>query len=436
MNTPLLTMKNRTKLSILCTVLVASFLSMEHVHAAYPAITLRYQHFIFTIDPDLYPQWQSEQDAWFYFDRPIEPLASWLVDGDEIPALPVGIARHSVVGWDHNRIAETLHTTIGDQLNRDAHAVTISRTETGSIVFDGVGLTGRRVMIPELASLVLKALEQGVTDIVIPVEELPAQVTVQDAELLEMGIKEVITVGESDYSGSPFARRHNITTGLSKFNGHIIPQGETFSFNQVLGPVNRATGYLQELVILGERTIPDFGGGLCQVSSTAYRGIWEYGFPIAMRKNHSYAVRYYSPNGTDATIYPPNIDMKFVNDSLGALLIQTYEEDDHAYFVYYGTHDDRTTDLVGPFTWDHRSPPPPRTEYTADILAGTTRKVGTATPGLQAAWFRIVHDTDGTVHIDPTYSFYEARPLFTQIGVAQETASDQPPSWLNVDAEG
>jgi vancomycin resistance protein YoaR len=181
--------------------------------------------------------------------------------------------------------------------------------------------------------------------------------------------------------------------------------------------VNASTGYWQELVILGERTLPDYGGGLCQVSTTAYRGAWEYGFPITQRRNHSFAVRYYSPAGTDATIYPPSADMKFLNDSGHAILLQTYVDGDNAYYIYYGTDDGRQSEIIGPYTWGSMAPPPDRTEYTTDIPPGTTRKVGERVPGVHAAWFRAVRYPDQEEQIESFYSIYEARPYFLQIGV-------------------
>lgn len=275
-----------------------------------------------------------------------------------------------------------------------------------------------------LVDLTIAALDGNVRDIQIPVRETEPAITVNDEELREMGIKELVTIGESDFTGSTQNRIHNVTTGLNKFNGHLIAQGETFSFVKVLGPVDASTGYRKELTIVGDKTIPEYGGGLCQVSSTAYRGVWEYGFPITQRKNHSYAVGYYAPQGTDATVYPPNIDIKFLNDSPGALLIQTVIDvpEKNAYFLYYGTKDDRFAEVMGPFTWGHKAAPPPRTEETTEIPAGTRRKVGEAVPGLRAAWFRTVHKA-GESTTQGTYSIYEARPLYWQIGVEHLSAS-------------
>ncbi len=167
--------------------------------------------------------------------------------------------------------------------------------------------------------------------------------------------------------------------------------------------------------------------------------MWEYGFPIQQRKNHSYAVSYYSPQGTDATIYPPNVDMKFLNDTPGALLIQAFTDaKDRAFFVYYGTRDDRKTDVLGPYITDRVSAPlTERVLYTTDIPAGTKRKAGERHDGMKAMWYRsIARDGTGSV-LQSFFSAYEARPLTVQIGATAEdiarltpSALSEEPSWL------
>ncbi|PIR48186.1 hypothetical protein COU80_05600 [Candidatus Peregrinibacteria bacterium CG10_big_fil_rev_8_21_14_0_10_55_24] len=390
--------------------------------AAYPALTLQYRHFLFTVDPDQYPEWHASTEVWTYQNVPIAPLPSFRVDGDTVPPLPDGVTKQVIPGWNRDAIRTVLAQQVGEVLQRDAGSVTIRRDAEGTILFDGVGMLGRTLNLDVAVDLVIAALEQGISTVILPVEEQQPLVRVEDDELTSLGIREVVAIGESDFSGSPSARQHNIGVGLSRFNGHLIPQGEEFSFNEVLGPVNSSTGYRQELVILGERTLPDFGGGLCQVSTTAYRGVWEYGFPIEDRRNHSYVVRYYSPQGTDATIYPPHTDMRFLNDGPSALLIQTHhDEQGHAYFLYYGTRDSRTAQIIGPYTWGHTDPPPDRTEYTTEIPPGTTRKVGERVPGMRAAWYRIVQSPLAAEEkVEPVYSAYEARPRFTQIGAVSD----------------
>lgn len=410
---------------VICFLLFGIFSVPMIASAVSPSLTFRYNHHLIFLEPYEYADWYSNREEWTFQGEHIKPLAEFRVDGDEIPPLPPRVVRHTVPGWDKDVIRGTLQEKIASEIDREPGLVVIARTSTG-VLFEGVGMLGRRVDLDTAVDLTIAALEGGVSDIILPVEEIQPAMTV-DSKLKKMGIKEVVTVGESDYSGSPLARKHNIGVGLGRFNGHLIEQGEEFSFNEVLGPVNRETGYKQELVILGEKTLPDYGGGLCQVSTTAYRGVWEYGFPISKRRNHSFAVRYYSPQGTDATIYPPYTDMRFVNDSPGAILIQTHQEDDKAYYIYYGTKDDRVSEIVGPYTWDYQDPPEDKTEYTTEISPGTTRKVGGRVEGMRAVWYRIVERNAEEV-IEPVFSIYEARPEYMQIGVVDEPG--ERPTWL------
>ena len=377
----------------------------------------RYQHHLFTIQSGRYPEWRQSKEVWTFAGRPVKLPTEYRVDGDRVPKLPAGFERHEEVQWNRDAIRAVLAQSIASVFDRAAGDVTIRKSSTGSVVFDGVGLTGRSVDLDRAVTLTIEALTRGVTDITLPVREVQPQMTV-DSALQEEGIREVVTIGESDFSGSAWARRHNIGVGLARFNGVLIPKDSIFSFDEILGKVNAATGYLKELVIKGDRTEPDYGGGLCQLGTTAYRGVWEYGFLILQRKNHSYAVHYYSPQGTDATIYPPNVDVRFLNDSPGSLIIQTYADaDDHAYFIYYGTRDDRQAEVIGPYTWGSVAPPPDKVEYTTEIPAGTTRKLGERVPGIKALWYRIIARASGVVQEDSVYSTYEARPRFDQIGV-------------------
>lgn len=396
-------------------------------------LTLRHAHFVFTIAPAAHPEWWTTEEIFRFQGKPVAPLAAWRAEGDSRIALPPGITRVERPAWNRAAIAHTLEKEIAPKLARDSRDVTIRRSATGGIVFDGVGMTGRALAGGEAADLVIAALQNNATDVVLPVREIQPTVTVLDPELSSLGIREIVTVGESNFAGSPIPRRHNIAIGLSKFNGHLIPQGKTFSFNNVLGRVDASTGYWKELVIMGAFTLPEYGGGLCQVSTTAYRGVWEHGFPMVARKNHSFAVSYYAPQGTDATIYPPNIDMQFMNDGPSALLIQTHQEKDRAYFIYYGTRDTRSSMVLGPYLWDFRAPPPDRVEFTTEIPPGEQRKASDRHGGMKAVWSRVLNPASPEEKTETVYSSYEARGFVTQIGIVKEGA--EAPTWIGPAAE-
>jgi len=204
------------------------------------------------------------------------------------------------------------------------------------------------------------------------------------ADLNNLGINERLARGQSDFTGSTAARINNIRVGASKYNGIIVRLGEEFSFNQYLGPVDAAHGFVPELVIKPEGATPEFGGGLCQVSTTAFRAAFFGGLPITQRRNHSYAVHYYEwiaddqplAVGLDATIYAPYQDMKFVNDTPGAILIWTRVEGKRLYFDFYGTEDGRQVAVDGPHPFDRRLSGAVKSTVTRKVLKdGETREV-------------------------------------------------------------
>ncbi len=193
-------------------------------------------------------------------------------------------------------------------------------------------------------------------------------------ELNTLGINELVGRGESNFKGSPNNRRHNIKVGIEKFKGVILKPGEEFSFNKFLGPVEKAAGFLPELVIKKTGTVPELGGGLCQVSTTTFRAAMQAGLPITARRNHAYAVQYYSPQGTDATIYPGSSDLKFINDTPGYLLIWPYEKDKNTLvFDFYGTKDDRLVTLEKPVAYDRKPDGSMKATWTREVFKnGTT----------------------------------------------------------------
>lgn len=190
------------------------------------------------------------------------------------------------------------------------------------------------------------ALEAGEKEIALEIERIKPRITTESIE--NLGITSLLAKGESDFAGSPKSRVHNIKIGAAKFNGVLLKPGEEFSFSAILGEVDEKGGYLPELVIKQNKTVPEYGGGICQVSTTAFRGAMWAGLEILERAPHSFPVRYYNPQGFDATVYPPSPDFKFKNDTPAHLLLQTKVKGTKITFEFYGTSDGRTVKLDGP----------------------------------------------------------------------------------------
>ncbi|HEV8601589.1 MAG TPA: VanW family protein [Patescibacteria group bacterium] len=191
------------------------------------------------------------------------------------------------------------------------------------------------------------------------------------AETNNLGIIELVARGESDFSGSPKNRIVNIKVGAKKFDGLIVPANEEFSFNKYLGDVDEANGFLPELVIKKTGVVPELGGGLCQVSSTTFRAAMNAGMPIKERRNHSFPVHYYSPQGTDATIYPGVSDLRFVNNLTSNLLIHTRIEGTKLFFDFYGTKDDRRVAFDGPYQYDKKPDGSMKAVWTRKVTLGS-----------------------------------------------------------------
>lgn len=165
----------------------------------------------------------------------------------------------------------------------------------------------------------------------------------------DLGIDVLLGQGTSNFYGSPQNRIHNIKTGTAKFNGLILNPGEEFSFNNLLGGSGAAQGFLPELVIKENKTVPEYGGGLCQVSTTFFRAAINSGLKITERSPHAFPVQYYNPQGFDATIYEPHPDLRFINDTPNHLLIETKVQGYQLVFNFYGTNDGRDIKVKGPY---------------------------------------------------------------------------------------
>ncbi len=192
----------------------------------------------------------------------------------------------------------------------------------------------------------------GEITVELTVSKTQPEVTIESID--NLGITALLGTGESNFYGSPKNRRHNIAVGASKFDGVLVGPDEEFSFNKVLGKVGPRTGYLPELVIKKNKTVPEYGGGLCQVSTTAFRAAYNSGLKITERRPHAYPVRYYNPQGTDATIYPPHPDLRFLNDTPAYLLIQTKIKGNILTFEFYGADDGREVKIDGPYVYDKK----------------------------------------------------------------------------------
>ena len=124
------------------------------------------------------------------------------------------------------------------------------------------------------------------------------------------------------------ARLNNIQLAVNKLNGATIKPGETFSFNNYIGPRTSEAGYQEAIIFDGHgNKTKGYGGGICQISSTLYNAVLNAGLEVIERHEHSHEVPYIEA-GKDATVSYGADDFKFKNNSRRTITINASTTDD------------------------------------------------------------------------------------------------------------
>ena len=231
------------------------------------------------------------------------------------------------------------------------------------------------------------------------------------------GITTFLATGFTSYYGSSPERVKNIHVGARNFKDRLF-EGDVFSFNQFVGPISQRNGYVPGLVIAGDQTASGVGGGICQVSTTVFRTLYGAGLKVVQRQNHSYQVFYYDPQGLDATIYQPQLDLKFGNDTGGAIWFQTEWDDQEATLsiTAFGQARDYRVEVGTPKTLKTVAPPKDRVIYDASLPAGQRKQVDWAAPGATIEVTRRFVRGGKTFKQDTLRSVYRPWPNIFRVG--------------------
>lgn len=318
-------------------------------------------------------------------------------------------------GYYEKNIAKEVET-IAKAINRDPQnpvfTFTDGRVQEFKPAKDGVVVNQEKFIALIVDSL--KDLEnEDLNEVAYPVPVSSTAPTVSMENVNDLGIKELIGRGTSEFKGSIPSRVYNINLASSRLNGVLIKPGEEFSFNGALGDVSALTGYKQAYVIQGGRTVLGDGGGVCQVSTTFFRSALDAGLPVIERNPHSYRVSYYEQDsgpGLDASIYTPTLDLKIVNDTPGHILIQTIADTENMTLVFelYGTSDGREATISEPIITSQSAPPEPLYIDDPEKPAGYTEQIDYAAWGAKAQ-FDYKVERNGETLIEKTF-FSNYRP--------------------------
>lgn len=325
----------------------------------------------------------------------LEQIASWLtlretVTADGLPGYELDV--------DTTAIRRAL-VPIAAELRREGTLPRVNWND-GNLQIIEVGQSGQGLNANTAFVSIQAALRGAERDIELQLMAIDPPVT--QAKLASLGIVEPIATGVSSFSNSQAYRITNIRAGARRMHGLLVPPGGEFSFNDNLGAVDASNGFVEGSAIVDNRTQKEWGGGLCQVSTTMFRAAFWAGLPITERHEHAFRIGWYEelgePPGFDAAIFTPWSDLRFRNDTGGWILIQAWADTDRQrlHIALYGTPSAREV------TMDYRilkhlpKPTRPLTVEDPELPRGTYRRTDYARGGLEMELYRTVYE-DGVV---------------------------------------
>lgn len=168
------------------------------------------------------------------------------------------------------------------------------------------------------------------------VQPTPTEMTFDEA--YEAGLVEEISSYTTEYLNTEASanRRHNIHLAADKLNNSIVSGGGgVWSFYETTGECDEEAGFLGAGVIIEGEHDDAVGGGICQVATTVFNAVYESGFPVVRRYNHTLYLSNY-PDGRDAAVNWPDLDLRWENDCASDVLLRCSYTDTSLTVTLYG----------------------------------------------------------------------------------------------------
>jgi vancomycin resistance protein YoaR len=285
---------------------------------------------------------------------------------------------------------------------------------------------GRTLDIEASITAINDALLRGEHSVPLVINEEQPRVA-STATAQQLGITQLVSAQTSYFYGSSAERMQNIQAAASQFHGILVAPGETFSMGEHMGDVSLENGFAEALIIYGGRTIKGVGGGVCQVSTTLFRTVFNAGYPVVERVPHAYRVSYYEQTptggndpslaGMDATVYFPLVDFKFTNDTPYWLLMETYFNPAGSLtWKFYSTSDGRTVTSETTGVTNVVSAPAPSFEENPDLRKNEMKQVDWAANGADVTVTRTVMRDGGVLFQDQFTTHYQPWQAVCQYG--------------------
>lgn len=363
----------------------------------------------FTFEDQTWQASREELANWITTEL-VENGSSWELK----PRFDETTAKASLFAQLHSNINEGELTVTFEKA--DDGTITVSSNATGTVplVSDAITSMNDSFFVSE-SRTEAPTIEVSSTDI-------PSSMSFADAQAY--GLVTEIASYTTQYSSGASARVNNIHTAANLLTNSIAKaNGGSWSFNDIAGEATEERGYQNAGAIVGGVYSDAIGGGICQVATTVFNAIYDAGYPITERHNHTLRISSY-PDGRDAAIAYPTYDLVWENDSTSdVLLVMSYTDSSVTATLWGVDPGYQVSTEYGEWVEGEAY----STTYTYDdtLASGTEYVSTTGVNGSSITIVRTVTDAEGNVlHTDTFSSNYQPKDEVITKGTATTETSD------------
>jgi vancomycin resistance protein YoaR len=283
---------------------------------------------------------------------------------------------------------------------------------------------GRELNLPATASALLRAASRTTNrSTAVVVAHFEPRLTTAEAKALrierQLGSYATLYAGTAD-------RINNLQLAVEILDGARIPPGATWSFNEFVGPRTEERGFRSAPVIMDGEYTEGIGGGVSQVATTVFNAAWEAGIEIGERHPHALYIDRY-PDGRDATVNYPDVDLKLVNDTPRMILIKaSYDESGILVRLLGGGPKRRVESIAG----ELKVMGQPETEEKPDprLYVGDKIVEFSGQPSREIRVERIVYENGKVIHRESWYTHYLSEAKIVRVGTKPRPELVEPPA--------
>ncbi|MHB9133678.1 MAG: VanW family protein [Armatimonadota bacterium] len=185
--------------------------------------------------------------------------------------------------------------------------------------------------------------------------------------------------------GRTRGQRMNATRAAKALDGVVIEAGHEFSFNKTVGSWSPDRGYVLAPVSYDGELVVDWGGGVCQTSTTLYNAALIAGLQVVERHRHSWAPHYVPP-GRDAAVAQRTVDLRLRNPYPTPVRLRVIADDSRIGFEIIGRQSGPVAEVQSAVL--SSLPPGDIIKIDNRLPAGQRRIINHGQPGVRVSVYR------------------------------------------------